>query len=60
MKTLSVWCETCDEPIVATWKIKQHIPCWMNKTISDKHTLVEVTCREEDMSYVEYTLAPYV
>ena len=60
MKTLSVWCETCDELIVATWKIEQHIPCWVSKTTSGKHTLVEVTCREEDMAYVERTLAPYV
>lgn len=63
MKTLSYFIEPCAELMLALNAITETIPClagWYPLNEDDPHIMTTITCRQEDTTYVEKMLAPFV
>lgn len=63
MKTLSYFIEPCAELMLALAEITERIPCladWYSLDEDDLYIVATVTCRQEDASFVERMLAPFV
>lgn len=63
MKTLSYFIEAAAELELALNLIIEKIPCladWYPFEDDDEHLVVTITCRQEDVAFVEKMLAPFV
>ena len=60
MRTLSYFLDAVAELDLALNIIAEHIPCLANWYMEEPYIVATITCREEDVAFVEYMLAPFV
>lgn len=63
MKTLSYFIEAAAELDLALNLIVERIPCladWYSIDEDEPYLVVTITCRQEDVTFVERMLAPFV
>ena len=60
MRTLSYFLEPMAELDLALNIIAERIPCLANWYAEEPYIVVTITCRQEDVAFVEYMLAPFV
>ena len=60
MRTLSYFLEAVAELDLALNIITEHIPCFVDWYNEESYVVATITCREEDATFVEYMLAPFV
>ena len=60
MRTLSYFLDAVAELDFALNIITERIPCLANWYAEEPYIVVTITCRQEDVAFVEYMLAPFV
>lgn len=60
MRTLSYFLEPMAELDLALNVIMERIPCFADWHAEEPYIVVTITCRQEDVAFVEYMLAPFV
>ena len=60
MRTLSYFLEAVAELDLALNIITERIPCLAGWYAEEPYIVVTITCRQEDVAFVEYMLAPFV
>lgn len=61
MKIIAVYCEPCAELSLALNEIEERVSCFSNWFFNDDDSIyLEIECRQEDASFVEKMLAPFV
>lgn len=60
MRTLSYFLEPMAELDIALNIIAERIPCFADWRAEEPYIVVTITCRQEDVTFVEYMLAPFV
>ena len=60
MRTLSYFLDAVAELDLALNIIAERIPCLADWYAEEPYIVVTITCRQEDVAFVEYMLAPFV